>query len=145
MLRNGTASALGETTTLSPAGTYRPYDKLIELWKKYCNDVLSMTSLRIDEPERVFKAAISLWLSQGAIVDDAGLVFLQPSVITDLIRPLVDHRLRSEVESEEIMPDVVAFVKERGLDNDDIGKLRCELRTFVESGEISSGALLAFL
>jgi len=81
MLRDGTASALGETTTLSPAGTYRPYDKLIEMWKEYCNDVLSTTNLRIDEPERVFKAAISLWLSQGAIVDDAGLVFLQPSLI----------------------------------------------------------------
>ena len=137
-IRDGTAEKLGETSTLSAEGSYRSRDKLLELWKQCCKE--GLFDVLIDDPTGIFDVATELWEAQGLIFVDAGLVYLRPSFVVDVVSALVDHQLAVE------MKDVVAFVKNSDeLDSMNVDKLRDELERFVECGEIVTWLVLSFL
>lgn len=136
---NGTAQRLGESSVVSPNGTYRPRDSLEALWNRYRNSA-SHLKIAVD----VFENATELWDAQGIVFIDSGLVFLQPSFMTKIVKPLVDHRLKGDVVSGLIETAIVVFLRERA-EPDKAGILSHELKTFVQSGELCSPLLLAFL
>lgn len=138
-LCNGTAQRLGESSVVSSNGTYRSRHLLEALWNAY-RDYATDVKIAVD----VFENATELWGAQGLVVIDSGLIFLQPSFMTTIVKPLVDHRLKDDVKSGLIEAAVVKFLRETS-EPDKAGILLHELKTFVKSGELSSPLLLSFL
>lgn len=137
-LRDGTARGLGEPAPVSPNGTYRPRSVLESLWNQYREHA------HVAIADDVFDNAIQLWEAQGLIFVDAGLVFLQPEFIATIVKPLVDHGLKMEVESRAIESAIFDFLTDVS-EPRRAGDLYGELQTFVRSGEITSSLLLSFL
>jgi len=98
----------------------------------------------INNPKEVFEDALLLYEAQGVIFIDSGLVFLEPSFVTDLVRPLVDHQLKDDVESGKTVEDLVAF-RNDSQEAVDVDSLMVELDEFVASAEIASWPILSFL
>ena len=147
-MRDGTAQPLGEIVreNLSPKGAYITLDCLFELWIKCCEEKKLPDHIKIDNPKGIFDAAMELWQAQGQIFVDSGLVFLQPEFVTDVVRPLVDHKLESAVESTKIEQDVYDFIRSSNdLDYTTVDQLCDEVKRFSRSGEIQSWHLLSFL
>jgi hypothetical protein len=68
------------------SGAYFPKEKLRAMWDRFVQELDGF-----EVSPKTFDDALLLLEAQGKI--DAGLVFLSPSFMTDLLRPLIDHTL----------------------------------------------------
>jgi hypothetical protein len=126
----------------SAEGAYRTKEELRGAWDAHRQNNSIVAS------EAVFDDALRLLEAQGTVFSDAGLVFLSPTYVTDLMKPLVDHLLTLETaKGPEMRRAVVAFAKKAKKEGGFTGRVNdlfCHLEVFAASGELHGG-LLSFL
>ena len=86
----------------------RPYVPLHALQRLWLDEVAPRVIP--DEPscESILADALSLLANQGDIFVSGGLVFLDPAFATELLKPIVDHRLSREREAPNVEEHVRA-------------------------------------
>ncbi|KAJ8600516.1 hypothetical protein CTAYLR_009214 [Chrysophaeum taylorii] len=137
MLKGTAIRPLGvDDMGLSAEGAYRPINELRAAWSIYCEHVE-----RRGDPDAMFFDALQLLEAQGGFFVDAGLAFLQPRLIIDLIKPLVDQTLTMEiVESDDFQKQCDNFVASHTSIVPDT--LRNQVVSFAHSGELGPVALV---
>ena len=86
-----------------------------------------------------FTDALELVCQQGEMFAAGGLVFLDPEFITELIKPMVDHRLDDAEHASRIRDGLRAYIKvapEFASDKRALERLEAKLRSFLKEGRL---------
>ena len=140
--REKTAQPLGSETfnaSNANASAYAPVEALGNLWKRYCDAHEGVYST-----ETTFDDAMHLLEAQGGVFLDAGLAFLHPPFVTDLMARLIDHTLTKEkLKERSFKKEMTAFLKRNKMKIRP-KRLSMGLEALVEKG-ILAGKVLPFL
>ena len=119
------------------ASAYAPVAALKNLWKRYC-DANEGTTFS----GTTFNDALCLLEAQGGIFVDAGLAFLHPPFVTDLMSKLIDHTLTLDyMKKSKFKKEVKQFLKTARGKGNAFRALTDGLQALVERGVLCGKAL----
>ena len=80
---------------------------LLSLW---LFDIAPRVLPEADDPESIMHDALDLLCKQGEIFISGGIVFLDPTFATELLKPLVDHRLSRDTARKDVKVHINATI-----------------------------------
>ena len=112
--QNSKSKAPGETVTWTvtrrvPAdpAARRPYVPLSALQGLWLGEIAPRTLPEEASPASILSDALALLANQGELFISGGLVFLDPAFATELLKPLVDHRLKRDERASDSIEEYV--------------------------------------
>ncbi|KAJ8602658.1 hypothetical protein CTAYLR_004102 [Chrysophaeum taylorii] len=120
-----------QPTKVSPRGAYRRETSLESSWDNIRDDFKGT--------EDTFADAMKLYQAEGNIVVGEGIVFLQPSLLVNIMKALIDHALEAD---DATIRSIAKFVETKGLPDQTRPELVESLETYIRCGEVDGGLLL---
>ena len=112
------------------------------LFEDYCAYKTSKDANAIVSP-LVLNDALHLYEAQGDIYISGDLIFLNPTLIADLMKALMDHTLTTKrLKSQEFRSVMVEYIEGAEIS---FKKLKQDMESFVTSGELHGPYILPFL
>jgi hypothetical protein len=97
--------------------------------------------------ENAFDDALDLLQNQGDVFIDADLIFLRPQFVTELLRPLIDHKLTLEklnTRDSDLMDEITTYMRGQHESDSDFGPLIFGLNEACQSGRVDEGCFAFF-